>query len=131
MSLQQFNAAIDAFTKVDVPEQASLALRALAAQGFIAVTLKSPVDKGRFRWGWHATVGASSDWNPPESEDDTYPDSSAVISAGLGVINAAPPYSLIIIQNNVEYAEDLEGGHSGQAPQGVLAVTVAELEDAF
>ncbi len=33
----------------------------------------------------------------------------------------------VILLNNVEYIEPLENGHSGQAPEGMIEITVAEL----
>lgn len=126
MTVRSFNAGIDAFIDRDVPEAFLLFQRAIAGRAVRSLVLKSPVDKGRFRGGWFATVDSVTYEAPPEGE--SYPGAEEVINAALAVVDGAPPFSLIVAQNNVEYGEALEDGHSKQAPAGVLAVTVAELE---
>lgn len=58
-------------------------------------------------------------------------DGGPTISKGSRNISQLKPYEVVYLANNVEYAAALEGGHSQQAPQGVVAVTVAELQAFF
>jgi len=49
----------------------------------------------------------------------------------LAALAGLPAYQVVWISNNVDYIEELEHGHSWQAPHGMLAVTVAELRELF
>ena len=139
MTIRSFEAAIDAYINEDIPREAMLLARVVATSGLQKVVLKSPVDTGRFRMGWFVTIGERTDKRPPEQDKPgkrgktarSAAAASGAITDGIAVINTAKPFQSIILQNNVEYGEELEDGHSDQAPRGMLALTVAELEQAF
>lgn len=59
------------------------------------------------------------------------PDGSATLAAASAAVRAAPDYSTIYIQNNLPYAEPLEGGHSTQAPAGIYAVSFNGVSQAY
>lgn len=96
----------------------------LALQALSGVVLKSPVDTGRFRGNWNVSVDLRDD----TTTDATDKDGSATIAKGQGVITAIPPYRTIWLTNNLPYARRLETGWSQQAPAGMVALTLAELE---
>lgn len=127
MSLRGFEIEIDRFIAEDVVGGVTKLQRVVATGGLQKVNLKSPVDTGRFRGGWVVSVNSTRDDDPNRLD----PSGALSLSEGLGVINKAPAFSEIYVQNNVEYAEALEDGHSGQAPEGILAISVAELETVF
>lgn len=127
MSLAAFDLAIKAFVDQDIPAEVQKLQRVLSIAALNKVVLKTPVDTGRARGAWLVTVDTITLENPAA----TGALAGSAIAAGVGVIGAAPPFSTIIIQNNVEYIEDLENGTSKQAPSGMLAVTIAELESAL
>lgn len=141
MSYQEFAFAIDRFIDEDVPESIGQFARLVAIAGLQKVILKSPVDTGRFRGAWLVTIGSRTDAAPAAIEGVKKGSrgkgkrgaaaGSDAINAGLGVIAGAKPFEAIVIQNNVEYAEALEDGHSTQAPRGMLSITLAELEQVF
>jgi hypothetical protein len=92
------------------------------------VVLMSPVDTGRFKGNWQASVDT-----PKTGElDVSWPKESASAAAahyamenGARVNATIRPYSVSWLVNNVPYAIELERGSSkNQAPHGVLAVTV-------
>ena len=80
----------------------------------------SPVDTGRFKGNWNIAYG-SPDLTVTTNTD---PSGSEAKSKALA---AAASYAgqSVYITNNLPYAIPLEYGHSGQAPQGMVRVTVA------
>lgn len=93
----------------------------LAEEIFDGVVDKSPVDTGSFRASWNASVdqpvfnyvvggNSQSPIGPP-----SYPRIKAQFGESIHITNGAP------------YAGRLENGWSGQAPLGVVAVTLAGL----
>lgn len=105
-------------TKGDIGKAA----RAVALDVFSRIIVRSPVDTGRFRGNWQLDVQIV-----PEGWAE------ALDPAGQLTIDKArlqlAPYKLgyeIHIRNNVPYAVRLENGWSGQAPQGVVKVTLVE-----
>lgn len=103
-------------------------VQVVAIEGLKRIVLKSPVDTGRFRGNWLVSVG-TTDMTATEKTDKN---GGATITAGANEV-AAYPVTLppVFIQNNLPYADRLEDGYSGQAPHGVVALTLAELETMF
>jgi hypothetical protein len=141
MSLNAFTLAIDRFIDSDIPEEVEKLQRVIATAALQKLVLKTPVDTGRARGAWMVTVDSRTSEAPGEVEGvkagsrgrkgRSAASGSSAISAGVGVIAGAPAFSSIVIQNNVEYIEALEEGGSKQAPAGMLAITIAELEQVF
>jgi hypothetical protein len=111
-------------------------LRKLAFTAYRNLILKSPVDTGRFRASWRIGVDVVDLSTYPEVTHkgiaqggyaDPPPDDSGV----QAVIGTAKFGQVIFITNNLPYAQPLEDGSSKQAPQGVLAITMAELRSGF
>lgn len=88
---------------------------------FTAVLFRSPVDTGRFRANWNVerdTANSSSSTNID------------VARALLQVKNAMsiPLGGIVYMTNGLPYAQRLEyDGWSAQAPQGMIRVSVAEV----
>lgn len=96
----------------------------LALEGLRRVVQRTPVDTGRARGGWQVAAIAND-----AAGGDPDPSGSSTVSAGLSIIDAITiPFGTIVIFNNVEYIVFLEEGSSQQAPQGMVALTIAELE---
>lgn len=80
----------------------------------------SPVDTGRFKNNWNMAYGA-----PDLSVTiNTDPNGGEVKSRALAA-SARYNGQDVYITNNLPYAIPLEYGHSGQAPNGMVRVTVA------
>lgn len=105
-------------------EQAPQFIRKIALELLKKVTMKSPVDTGRFRANWMVGIGGA---------DETAIDSTVNDAMMRGSVVLAGYKSLkqIHISNNLPYAAALEHGHSQQAPLGVAEVSVAEIEAHF
>lgn len=126
-NLAEFNGQIEAF----MSEQEENLRQFVVKIGFEAlkrVVQKTPVDTGRARGNWQVSVG-----QPIETvRDERDKRGGRTISEGFDVMDAqAQPYGVVYISNNVDYIGPLEDGSSKQAPEGMVAVTVAEIEAAF
>ena len=78
---------------------------------------RSPVDTGRFRNNWQFSIDAPATGKDPGGSNE------------LTLVNTANkmvPGNTFYMTNNLPYAERLEYGWSGQAPQGVVRVTLGE-----
>lgn len=127
MSLRTFELAIDKFIDEVVPEKHQLLLQAVAMQVLTGVVQMSPVDTGRFRGNWQVTIGSPSRQALLATDKSGAP----TITNGVATIEGAPPFGVIYITNNLVYAAKLEEGHSRQAPAGMVAVTIANVESQF
>ncbi|MHB1125237.1 MAG: HK97 gp10 family phage protein [Ramlibacter sp.] len=85
-----------------------------------SLVLKSPVDTGRFRGNWQCGVGSVN----VATDDGT--DSGAPLRRTNEVLNTWAAGQTIYLTNSLPYARRLEYGHSKQAPQGMVRLTVAE-----
>jgi len=85
---------------------------------------KTPVDTGRARGNWNASIG-EPDFTTSEttSAAATIAKASAVVR-GFELSEGASFY----VSNGLPYIERLEEGYSAQAPNGMVRVTVAELK---
>lgn len=118
-NVRSFNLAIDKRISA-VPKRVEMLHRGVAMEALRRVVLMSPVDTGRFRGNWQASVDT-----PKAGElDATDKQGGATIAAGAVVVATIRPYSTSWFVNNLPYAIALERGSSTQAPHGVLAVTV-------
>lgn len=124
MSARQFELELTAewAAKVDDIAEAVAGIGLVMLSGIVR---KSPVDTGRFRGNWITSIGGVSG----ATFDRVDPSGSVSINEGAGIMmaypNTMPP---IYIQNNLPYANRLENGWSRQAPGGMVALTIAEIE---
>lgn len=84
----------------------------------------SPVDTGRFRANWHASL----DFIEPYTFDDLDPSGRETIESLVAAFNDFRPGQQIYIVNNLPYAIPLEYGHSAQAPGGMVRITLARFQ---
>lgn len=110
----------------DTEEKIEDAISLIAMDSLRGVVMKSPVDTGRFRGNWIVSKNAFN----PKSSEVTDKNGGQTITKGSGVIDTfkVDTDSRIIIQNNLPYANRLENGWSKQAPNGMVALTVAEMQ---
>lgn len=102
-------------------KNAEIAIRKAAIAADSAVVMKTPVDTGRARAGWLATVGSPSGSSPLATDQDGGPTMTAAQSViGNWKLGAGP----IFLTNNVVYIEALDNGSSIQAPQGMSSAGI-------
>lgn len=109
-----------------VGENAEKAVRRAALRADQVVVTSTPVDTGRARANWIASVGAPAEGTvePPAAEAGR-----AEAAATQKALDQAAPViegfrlgqGSIFITNNVEYIVPLDRGSSRQAPQGMTA----------
>ena len=87
---------------------------------------RTPRDTGRARMGWNIDE-LPSEWVPPAGEFQT----EEVIQAITRTIAELPMHSKITLSNNIEYLLVLEAGHSTQAPNGFISLTLQEMKMAL
>jgi hypothetical protein len=121
-NLASFNAALEK-TIQTLPVEGALRLqRMIALEALKRIVLKTPVDTGRARGNWQTTIN-----NPAVGEKQ----SNTPIMDGSTVIGSLKSFGTIFIANNLVYILPLEHGHSQQAPNGMVAVTIEELRSMF
>lgn len=82
------------------------------------LVLATPVDTGRARSNWLASVGQ------PRTDEVGTRDAGSAIAEAAGVINAAPDFPLIYLSNNLPYIKRLNEGSSKQAPAAFVETAV-------
>lgn len=97
------------------------AKKLIALEALRRIIQKTPVDTGRARGNWQVSLEllAEENW----SKDP--------LSEGAAYLSKLRDFEILYIFNNVEYVIYLEEGHSSQAPQGMVAITLQELEELF
>jgi hypothetical protein len=99
-----------------------LVVRKVALDMFKRVILKSPVKEGRFRGNWQVAIG-SIPAGTLEINDKAGTATIAKVTAATLQLKAGQVITLV---NNLAYARRLEYGHSKQAPNGMVRLTVTE-----
>lgn len=95
-------------------------VKRVAVDLFNRIIDKTPVDTGRARASWNISVNEADRTVPPEGQV-SYPKPQAPL--GMQV----QPGDSIVISNNLPYIVKLEEGHSKQAPHGMVALSIAEV----
>lgn len=117
-----FKKKLDVFVK-QADSNLTLIVRKIALELLTSIVLKSPVDTGRFRGNWFVQVDIA-----PVQTDATDKSGGQTIAAGSVQIGSFEYGGRIYILNHLPYSVALEYGHSGQAPAGIVRITVAEFQ---
>lgn len=105
----------------DVRTKHSQLAREAAMMVLRGVVVRSPVDTGRFRSNWQITEGRKASGEITEIQD--------AVAAGRAALETFNKDSLVLyVTNNLPYAEALEEGHSDFAPNGMVALTIVEVQ---
>lgn len=105
--------------------RSKLATRKVALEVFRGVIMMTPVDTGRARANWQASIGS------PERGpiDETDKGGGTTVSKAVDVVKQWDfEHGPTCLTNNLPYIERLEDGWSGQAPAGMVAVTIARFD---
>lgn len=88
---------------------------------------ESPVDTGRFRGNWQASINA-----PIKTQKQTTDPSGAGSIGNAGsVLQTLDAGETFYLTNNLPYANRLEFGYSKQAPAGMLRINVERVRAAL
>jgi hypothetical protein len=122
-NIREFEMGLKEFAD-SIPQQVGQLHRAVMLEGLKGVVLMTPVDTGRARGNWQVSIGS-----PAVGELETTDKAGgSTIAKGSQGIQQVQPYTVSWITNNLDYIEALEGGHSQQAPAGMLNVTFQRLK---
>lgn len=122
MSARQFDLELKAEWR-QIEDDIGEAIVMIATDALAGVVEKSPVDEGTFQNNWLVSVATE------DQRTIALPGTFASENAGaLAAYAAAEGFPIIFLQNNLPYANRLENGYSNQAPNGMVALTVAEVE---
>jgi len=134
--LKEFKLQLKEEADKAIEQELSKFVRAITLEVLRRLVLKSPVDTGLFRGNWNVGIG-TPDLSTREVIDKQ---GSETITRGLKQLTNIPAFVQIWVSNNLPYAEAIEHGrpgfkyedgrvaHSAQAPKGVVALTLAEIE---
>jgi hypothetical protein len=99
--------------------------RAIALEGLARLIRRTPVDKGTARANWNCAKGAADRANDPARDrSDIGPNQAE----GAKVIASFGSGDALFVTNSLEYIPELEKGSSKQAPNGMVAITAAEMQ---
>ena len=123
MSSHQFKISVDKFARSIKADVVTLT-KLLSLKIFAGVVRKTPVDQGVARAGWVIGVGAPA---APAGTGGGSLDSVLSRSTRIANISSKAGYPVVYISNYVPYIFRLEEGSSSQSPNGMVAVTMAEI----
>lgn len=94
------------------------------------VVNKSPVDTGRFKGNWNLGIGEVDETTTESTDKDGGP---TIVRGDISLqsYGATEGFPVLNVSNSLPYGPRLEDGYSGQAPSGMVGLTVAELEAEF
>lgn len=96
----------------------------------------TPVDTGNARGHWYATIGPDDVSNPSPAATDAKgiatggPDALTAQAIDQLMITAATAKfgDVVSFNNDCEYIEELENGHSQQAPNGMMGIVAQNFD---
>tara|TARA_R110000772_G_scaffold170373_3_gene282274 strand:- start:3410 stop:3799 length:390 start_codon:yes stop_codon:yes gene_type:complete len=89
---------------------------------FSNIIKRTPVKTGRLRGNWQTDI------NQPSVGTLDRNSSTPAISEAVSKVNKATLDDSIFLVNNLPYANAIENGSSAQAPEGMVAVSIAEFQ---
>jgi len=98
------------------------AVVAVCTQASVNIIKKTPVDTGRARGNWFASIGDMS-----SATSETRSENDAIISATMTAQKAGG--AVFTLTNNLHYILGLEYGRSKQSPAGIVRLTVEEINN--
>ncbi len=126
-----FNLYIDKFVS-GLGISAEKILKKVAFDLLKKVVSKTPVDTGRARSAWFTGVNDRPTQEVPPLHQKIGEDQAANESVSRGkVFESAKLGDTLWVANNLPYIERLENGSSDQAPAGMAALSIQEIQAEF
>ena len=113
-----------------IRERAELAIKKGVFDLYTRIAERTPHDTGRASASWHLSLDENSSFVAPEQGLEVGTIAQLVAGHAEG-FDFRLEDGVVYIINNLEYVEALENGHSRQAPQGMVAVSLAEFTAHF
>lgn len=138
LSLVTFTADLAKFAKL-VNKSLAIVVKKITFDLLTRLILKTPVDTGRARAGWGVSIDTPIIIQPTGYDNKASKKSKGATGADYEAAYHASNFAMpdlsaidgtqqVYILNSVEYIEALEDGSSRQAPNGMVRISVAELE---
>lgn len=108
-------------------DKAELVVRKTALELQSGMVEMSPVDTGRFKGNWQCGVGGMV----TAANDEPDKSGQGAIGRTNTVLQGWRPGQTIWLTNSLPYARRLENGWSGQAPAGMVRLTIQAYGDAL
>ena len=99
-------------------------IRKITLEAFKRIILRTPVDTGMARGNWQVSAGAPV---TVQIADGDKSGTATLSKSESGVLSWSCQGSLFMV-NNLPYIGKLEYGSSKQAPQGMVRLTMAEMQ---
>lgn len=106
----------------DVEETFSLIVRKIVLDLYVRIVMRTPVLTGRARGNWLVAIGTMPTETVEALRKSANRSNAMQVLAGYDGLSEMS----IFIVNNLDYIEALEGGHSDQAPDGMVRITIDE-----
>lgn len=91
---------------------------------------RTPVDTGRAKANWQIST-TDSDSTLSEKDGFTFNELKGIIESEISDFKFELHDNQVVIYNNLEYIEYLESGTSGQAPYGMVSLSLVEFNNFF
>ena len=115
-------------------------VRRIALRVWEELVGRTPIDTGRAQSGWVTNLDEPSDYVPPEIPADVQAAREAARRSGAASgrivpepeppdLSAATIANRIFIVNNTPYIVQLDQGSSQKSPAGMVAVTMAQVQE--
>lgn len=124
-NINQFVLDIGRWTSKVLPAEVVIFHKKVALELMNKLTLKNPVDTGLSRGNWQGDVQTN------EEIVSVVRGPSEVVGELLQNLDRLEAYAVVFLFNNIHYITYLEEGHSGQAPDGFVALSILEMEEMF
>lgn len=126
--IERLEAAFRQIVDKQIPERVSRFHRMVTLLLHSKIVEKTPVDTGRARVSWIATVArASESFSPPIKGSQSAQAAARSLAQAAAAMDGLPPYSQTFIANNLPYIRRLEEGYSSQAPSGMVGLSIQEI----
>lgn len=122
----RFNLDLKRFNDLTEKQHAQL-LKKVSFQLLKLIVQKNPVKTGRSQNNWQVAVDTAAG----DAIIDGVRSQGVVIDSGFSALASVKPFSTVVLYNNVQYIIALEDGSSTQAPQGMVQISILEVENQF
>lgn len=128
MAVANFEMQLKEFSDVLLPEYQTIFVKKISMKLLIKLINNSPVRTGRFRGAWVLGVN-SANRSEPDTPDKSEGEANISFQRADGLVAQLKSGEIAIyLSNNLDYALMLEYGWSKQAPAGMAAVSLNEIE---
>ncbi len=127
-NIEQFNKTLTEFGKSIPLELFPNFHRKIVLQFLVGVVVRTPVDTGRARGNWNVNIGSPSSRLKSERGFTSADEVGRIVEQAEKDLKELAPFEVVYVTNNVIYIKFLDRGSSKQAPIGMVAITLAEIE---